>query len=66
MEHGEYATRGSLIDIFPMGSQVPLRVDVFDDQIESMRADPESQRTITRLASVNATGARIPGGSSGD
>ena len=44
MEHGEYATRGSLIDLYPMGSDLPLRVDVFDEEIESMRSfDPESQ-----------------------
>jgi len=36
-EHGEFAVRGSLIDIFPMGSGRPIRIDFFDDDIESLR-----------------------------
>lgn len=36
-EHGEFAVRGSLIDIFPMGSGRPIRIDFFDDEIESLR-----------------------------
>ncbi len=36
-EHGEFAVRGSLIDVFPMGSQRPVRIDFFDDEIESLR-----------------------------
>jgi transcription-repair coupling factor (superfamily II helicase) len=36
-EHGEFAVRGSLIDIFPMGSRQPVRIDFFDDDIESLR-----------------------------
>jgi len=36
-EHGEFAVRGSLIDIFPMGSMQPIRIDFFDDDIESLR-----------------------------
>lgn len=44
--HGEYAVRGSLIDLFPMGSDVPYRVDLFDDEIDSIRTfDPDSQRS---------------------
>ncbi|MDD3016895.1 MAG: transcription-repair coupling factor [Comamonas sp.] len=44
--HGEYAVRGSLIDLFPMGSEVPYRVDLFDDEIDSIRTfDPDSQRS---------------------
>ncbi len=34
---GEYAVRGSLIDLFPMGSSSPYRVDLFDDEIDSIR-----------------------------
>lgn len=46
MEHGEIAVRGSIIDIFPMGSDVPLRIDLFDEQIDSIRTfDPETQRS---------------------
>ena len=36
-EHGEFAVRGSLIDIYPMGSARPIRIDFFDDDIESLR-----------------------------
>ena len=36
-EHGEFAVRGSLIDVFPMGSPQPVRIDFFDDEIESLR-----------------------------
>ena len=47
---GEYAVRGSLMDIFPMGSPDPLRVDLFDDEIESLRTfDTETQRTLARV-----------------
>ena len=37
LEHGEFAVRGSIMDIFPMGSDVPYRLDLFDDEIESLR-----------------------------
>jgi transcription-repair coupling factor (superfamily II helicase) len=47
MEHGEFAVRGSLLDLFPMGSERPFRIDFFDREIESIRTfDPETQRTI--------------------
>jgi len=36
-EHGEFAVRGSLIDVFPMGTSSPVRIDFFDDEIESLR-----------------------------
>jgi len=36
-EHGEYAVRGSLIDVYPMGTELPIRIDFFDDEIESLR-----------------------------
>ncbi len=36
-EHGEFAVRGSLVDLFPMGSEAPIRIDFFDDEIESLR-----------------------------
>jgi transcription-repair coupling factor (superfamily II helicase) len=53
MEHGEYATRGSLIDLFPMGSNVPYRIDLFDDEIETIRSfNPETQLTIEKLKSI--------------
>ncbi len=50
---GEYALRGSLIDIFPMGSLVPYRVDLFDDEIDSIRTfDPDSQRSLYPVPEV--------------
>ncbi|MEM1402400.1 MAG: transcription-repair coupling factor [Pseudomonadota bacterium] len=58
-EHGEFAVRGSLIDLFPMGSKTPLRIDLLDDEIDSLRCfDPETQRTIARLPSVDLLPAR--------
>ena len=43
-EHGEFAVRGSLIDVFPMGADRPLRIDFFDDDIESLRYfSPDTQ-----------------------
>ena len=50
---GEYAVRGSLIDLFPMGSNVPYRVDLFDDEIDSIRTfDPDSQRSLYPVPEV--------------
>ena len=46
-EHGEFAVRGSLIDLYPMGSALPLRIELFDDEIETLRVfDTETQRTV--------------------
>ncbi len=51
-EAGEYAFRGSIVDIFPAGHEEPLRIDLFGDEIESIRSfDPSSQRS----------GAKLPG-----
>ncbi|HXD40777.1 MAG TPA: transcription-repair coupling factor [Ramlibacter sp.] len=50
---GEYAVRGGLIDLFPMGSTVPYRVDLFDDEIDSIRTfDPDSQRSLYPVPEV--------------
>ncbi|WP_334078966.1 transcription-repair coupling factor [Microbulbifer sp. M83] len=58
-EHGEFAVRGALMDIFPMGSSLPFRIDLFDDEIESLRTfDPETQRTVETVDSVNLLPAR--------
>ena len=52
-EHGEFAVRGSIIDIFPMGSLVPFRIDLFDDEIETLRTfDPESQRSEEQVQEI--------------
>ena len=50
---GEYAVRGSLIDLFPMGSSSPYRVDLFDDEIDSIRTfDPDTQRSQHEVKTV--------------
>ena len=50
---GEYAVRGGLIDLFPMGSPVPYRVDLWDDEIDSIRTfDPDSQRSLYPVPEV--------------
>ena len=55
-EHGEYAFRGSLIDIFPMGTKQPFRIDLLDNDIESLRLfDAESQRTTESVNADSAT-----------
>ncbi len=52
-EHGEFAVRGSIMDVFPMGSDVPFRIDLFDDEIESLRTfDPETQRSLDKVADI--------------
>ncbi|WP_368928856.1 transcription-repair coupling factor [Mixta calida] len=54
MEHGEYATRGALLDLFPMGSEQPYRIDFFDDEIDSLRLfDVDSQRTLEEVEAIN-------------
>ena len=52
-EHGEYALRGALIDLFPMGSESPLRIDLFDDEIDTLRHfDPDTQRSLEQVETV--------------
>ncbi|MGE3920869.1 MAG: transcription-repair coupling factor, partial [Gammaproteobacteria bacterium] len=59
LEHGEYAIRGSIIDIFPMGSEEPYRIDLFDNEIESIRTfDPETQKSISSVDKINLLPAR--------
>jgi transcription-repair coupling factor (superfamily II helicase) len=58
-EHGEFAVRGALIDLFPMGSSQPYRIDLFDDEIETLRTfDPETQRSIDKVESIKLLPAR--------
>ena len=53
-EHGEFAARGSIMDLFPMGSKTPFRVEFFDDEVESIRSfDVENQRTLEKLDEIN-------------
>jgi transcription-repair coupling factor (superfamily II helicase) len=56
---GEFAVRGSLFDVFPMGGAVPLRIDLFDEEIEAIRRfDPDTQRSLDALDSVRLLPAR--------
>jgi len=56
---GEYALRGGLIDLYPMGSHAPLRIELFDDEIESLRYfDADTQRTTALITEFNLLPAR--------
>jgi len=56
---GEYCVRGGLIDLFPMGSALPYRIDLLDEEIESIRTfDVDTQRTIYRVNEVRLLPAR--------
>ncbi len=58
-EHGEFALRGSLLDVFPMGSHQPYRIDLLDDEVETLRTfDPETQRTIEKVEQIRLLPAR--------
>jgi transcription-repair coupling factor (superfamily II helicase) len=53
-EHGEFAARGSILDMFPMGSKTPFRVEFFDDEVESIRSfDVENQISLEKLSEIN-------------
>jgi transcription-repair coupling factor (superfamily II helicase) len=57
--HGEFAVRGSLIDVFPMGSETPYRIDLLDRDVDSIRRfDPESQRSLEKLDRIHLLPAR--------
>ncbi|MEO8629639.1 MAG: transcription-repair coupling factor, partial [Betaproteobacteria bacterium] len=56
---GEYSFRGGVIDLFPMGCAVPYRVDLFDDEVESIRTfDVDTQRSIYKVSDVRLLPAR--------
>lgn len=58
-QHGEFAVRGSIIDVFPMGSKQPYRIELFDDEVESIRSfDPESQMSLEKLNQIALYPAR--------
>ncbi|MGD9591534.1 MAG: transcription-repair coupling factor [Candidatus Berkiella sp.] len=57
--HGEFALRGSIVDIFPMGQNKPVRIDLFDNEIDSLRIfDPETQRSEEKIESLTCLPAR--------
>ncbi|NQZ26945.1 MAG: transcription-repair coupling factor [Colwellia sp.] len=54
LEHGEFSARGAILDLFPMGSKNPFRLDFFDDEIDEIRLfDPESQRSKEKITEIN-------------
>ena len=56
---GEFAVRGGIVDVFPTGSESPFRIDLFDDEVESIRYfDPDSQRSSERTGSIELLPAR--------
>ena len=56
---GEFSVRGGLIDLFPMGSQLPYRIDLFDDEVDTIRTfDPDSQRTVYPVPEIRLLPAR--------
>lgn len=58
-EPGEFALRGSLMDIFPTGQAVPVRIELFDDEVETLRQfDPETQRTTSQITQFTLLPAR--------
>ncbi len=59
---GDFAVRGGLLDIYPMGADEPYRIELLDDEIESIRAfDPESQRSLEKYQSVQMLpGREVP------
>jgi transcription-repair coupling factor (superfamily II helicase) len=64
---GEYSVRGGLIDLFPMGTQLPYRIELFDDEIETLRSfDVDSQRTLYPVPEIRLLPAReFPAGETG-
>ncbi len=58
-QHAEFAVRGAIVDLFPMGSKVPYRIELFDDEVESIRTfDPESQRSLDKIDQIQLFPAR--------
>ena len=58
-EHGEYSIRGSIIDLYPMGSDQPFRIDLFDEEIDSIRTfDPETQCSIEKIEEIKLLPAK--------
>ncbi|MFL6956849.1 transcription-repair coupling factor [Nocardiopsis yanglingensis] len=62
MDPGDFAVRGGLLDVFPMGTDEPLRVELLDEDIDSIRAfDPESQRSLDKVEAVHMLpGREVP------
>ncbi|MFZ4791192.1 MAG: transcription-repair coupling factor [Candidatus Competibacteraceae bacterium] len=58
-ERGEFAVRGSILDLFPMGAAQPYRIELFDDDVESIRAfDPDTQLSVDKVQQIKLLPAR--------
>jgi len=58
-EHGEFALRGAIFDIFPMGEDMPFRIELFDDEVETLRTfDPDTQRTADKIDQIRVLPAK--------
>ncbi|MRH01468.1 transcription-repair coupling factor [Xanthomonas sontii] len=62
MDPGDFAVRGGLLDVYPMGTDAPLRIELLDEDIDSIRAfDPESQRSLDHVQAVRMLpGREVP------
>jgi transcription-repair coupling factor (superfamily II helicase) len=62
LDPGDFAVRGGLLDVYPMGAESPLRIELLDDSIDSIRAfDPESQRSLEKTDAVRMLpGREVP------
>ena len=50
---GEFAVRGGIVDLFPMGADLPYRIDLFDNEIDSIKTfDPDTQRTLAPVSEI--------------
>lgn len=59
MEHGEFSVRGSILDLFPMGSLWPYRIDLLDNEVDSIRTfDPDSQKSLAVQSQIRVLPAR--------
>ncbi len=58
-EHGEFAIRGSIIDLFPMGSKTPFRIDLLDEEVDSIRLFlPDTQRSTEKIPQIRLLPAK--------
>ncbi|MDO8930988.1 MAG: transcription-repair coupling factor, partial [Rhodocyclaceae bacterium] len=64
---GEYSVRGGIVDLFPMGTALPFRIELFDDEVETIRTfDVDSQRTLYPVPEIRLLPAReFPVGEAG-
>ncbi|MFZ1861150.1 MAG: transcription-repair coupling factor [Candidatus Competibacter sp.] len=59
VEHGEFAVRGAILDLFPMGAERPYRIELFDDEVESIRDfDPDTQLSVAKTEQIELLPAR--------